>query len=179
MARSHTLLARSIHWSFIGLYGYGLLKQLDDVSDLEAPGLLAFEVGFAALFLAVVLARYLYMRRFETFLGARRPPSPAHRRFARLVHVSMYLCLGALPLSGLAIAGLFSMGTEGGLLMGAAVGVHEVSASLSYALIGLHVTAALLSRLKGEGVWSAMVPVWREERPPPGEGAEGAGRRPG
>ena len=52
--------------------------------------------------------------------------------------------------------------TYAGHSMGGAVGVHEVSASLSYALIGLHVTAALLSRLKGEGVWSAMVPVWRE-----------------
>mgnify|MGYP007046343500 FL=1 len=87
MARRHTLLARSIHWSFIGLYVYGLSKQLDDLEDLEEPGLLEFEVAFAALFLVVVVARYLYMRRFETFLGARTPPSPMHRCFARLVHL--------------------------------------------------------------------------------------------
>ena len=162
MARSHTLLARSVHWSFIGLYVYGLSKQLDDLEDLEEPGLLEFEVAFAVLFLAVVVARYLYMRRFETFLGARTPPSPVHRCFARLVHLAMYGCLAMLPLSGLMIAGLYSAGFEDGLLQGFALGVHEFCASLSYALIALHITAAVLSRLKGQGVWSAMVPVWRE-----------------
>lgn len=162
MARRHTLLARSIHWSFIGLYVYGLSKQLDDLEDLEEPGLLEFEVAFAALFLVVVVARYLYMRRFETFLGARTPPSPMHRCFARLVHLAMYGCLVMLPLSGLMIAGLYSAGFEDGPLQGFALGLHEFCASLSYALIGLHVTAAVLSRLKGQGVWSAMVPIWRE-----------------
>jgi len=162
MARSHTLLARSIHWGFIGLYVYGLSKQLDDLEDLEEPGLLEFEVAFAVLFLAVVVARYLYMRRFATFLGARTPPSPMHRCFARLVHLAMYGCLAMLPFSGLMIAGLYSAGFEDGLLQGFALGLHESCASLSYALIGLHVTAAILSRLKGQGVWSAMVPIWRE-----------------
>ena len=74
----------------------------------------------------------------------------------------MYGCLAMLPLSGLMIAGLYSAGFEDGLLQGFALGLHEFCASLSYALIALHITAAILSRLKGEGVWSAMVPVWRE-----------------
>jgi len=109
MARSRTLLARSIHWSFIGLYLYGLSKQLGDLEGLEGleePGLLEVEVAFAVLFLAVVVARYLYMRRFETLLGARTPPTPMHRCFARFVHLAMYGCLAMLPLSGLMIAGL-------------------------------------------------------------------------
>ena len=106
MARSRTLLARSIHWSFIGLYLYGLSKLLGDLEGLEEPGLLEVEVAFAVLFLAVVVARHLYMRRFETLLGARTPPTPMHRCFARFVHLAMYGCLAMLPLSGLMIAGL-------------------------------------------------------------------------
>ena len=43
MANTHTPLARVLHWSFIGLYLYGLSKQLDDLEDLEEPGLLGFE----------------------------------------------------------------------------------------------------------------------------------------
>ena len=30
-------------------------------------------------------------------------------------------------------------------------------------LIAVHVGAAMWSRVKGEGVWTSMVPVWKEE----------------
>ena len=46
-----------------------------------------------------------------------------------------------------------------------AIGLHEFSASLSYILIGVHITGAIYSRMKREGVWSSMVPVWNKERP--------------
>ena len=35
MAKSHTRLAKFIHWNFIVLYVYGIVKQVDDISDLE------------------------------------------------------------------------------------------------------------------------------------------------
>ena len=41
--------------------------------------------------------------------------------------------------------------------------LHEISASLSYLLIAMHVGAAIWSRGKGEGVWTSMVPMWKEE----------------
>ena len=44
-----------------------------------------------------------------------------------------------------------------------AIALHELSAFLSYITIGIHVAASLYSRYKGEGVWNAMVPVWRED----------------
>ena len=44
--------------------------------------------------------------------------------------------------------------------MDAAIGLHGFSADLSYALIAIHVLAALYSRVKGEGVWTSMVPVF-------------------
>ena len=44
-----------------------------------------------------------------------------------------------------------------------AIRLHEFSASLSYLVIATHVGASLYSRLKGEGIWNAMVPVWQEK----------------
>ena len=103
------------------------------------------------------------MRKFEPFLGATEPVPLTHRYLAKSIHVSMYLCLVLLPLSGLLIAGLFSQGIEGGPMQDFAITLHEFSADLSYLLIAVHIGAALWSRVKGEGVWTSMVPVWKEK----------------
>ena len=75
----------------------------------------------------------------------------------------MYFSFVMLPLSGLMIAFLFSIGLKEGFLQAIALGLHEFSASLSYWLIGIHVLAAVYSRLKGEMIWHAMVPFWNEK----------------
>ena len=171
MATSHTRLAKFIHWSFVGLYLYGIVKQVDDLSSLEDSQLLWFEVGFATLFLVIVLARYFYMRRFETLHGATVPVHIVHRRFAKAVHISMYLCLIMLPVTGLMIAGLYSQGyrdatpDESQTVMDVVLDLHGFAADLSYFLIILHISAAVYSRIKGEGVWSSMVPVLNNEKP--------------
>ena len=41
--------------------------------------------------------------------------------------------------------------------------LHGIVADLSYMLIVVHIVAALWSRVKGEGVWSSMVPILHEE----------------
>ena len=172
MVTSHTRLAKFIHWSFVGLYIYGIFKQVDDLSSLEDSKLLWFEVGFATLFLVIVLARYFYMRRFETLQGSTVPVHIVHKRFARLVHVSMYICLIMLPVTGLMIAGLYSQGytvnatpDEPQTIIDIVLDVHGAAADLSYFLIILHISAAIYSRIKGEGVWSSMVPVLNKETP--------------
>ena len=172
MATSHTRLAKFIHWSFVGLYLYGIVKQVDDLSSLEDSQLLWFEVGFATLFLMIVLVRYFYMRRFETLQGATVPVHIVHRRFARAVHISMYLCLIMLPVTGLMIAGLYSQGytvnatpDEPQTVIDVVLDLHGFAADLSYFLIILHISAAVYSRIKGEGVWSSMVPVLNKEKP--------------
>jgi len=68
-----------------------------------------------------------------------------------------------LPLSGLLIAGLFTQGVKDGPLQDFALGLHEMSASMSYVLIAMHVGAAMWSRVKGEGVWTSMVPILKED----------------
>ena len=165
MEKSHTNLAKIIHWGFIILYTYGILKQIDDLSQLEDTGLLIFEVIFASVFLLIVLIRYFYMSRFETFLGAHEPVPSMHKFLAKTIHSSMYLCLVLLPITGLIIAGLFAQGIKDGPLIDSVVGLHGFAADLSYLLIAIHVVAALYSRIKGEGVWSSMVPLWKEKEP--------------
>ena len=166
MGRKHTTLGKVLHWGFLVLYAYGIFKQIDDLSELEDTALLLFEIAFATLFLVIVILRYAYMRQFETFQGATIPVSAVHKKSARAIHVAMYLCLALLPLTGLAIAALYTQGVgEEALAMDVAIGLHGLSADLSYVLIVIHVVAALYSRVKGEGVWTSMVPVFTETGP--------------
>jgi len=164
---SHTLLARSIHWSFIVLYLYGLSKQIGELDELQDNGLLLFEILFATVFLVIVILRYSYMSRFKTFLGAREPVHIVHYYLARSLHKAMYVVFILLPLSGLLIAALYTKGyqSEDELLMEAALGLHSFAAQASAALILVHIAAALYSRIKGEGVWSSMVPILKENKP--------------
>ena len=158
--KSHTPLAKFIHWSFSILYAYGIFKQVGDLSELEDPALLNFEILFAVVFLVIVFIRYFYMKDTETLLGANIEIRKGHLFIAKSVHKLVYFTLVMLPLTGLLIAGLFSIGA-GGIEL--AIGLHEFSAFLSYVLIAVHVGASFYSKLKGEGIWNAMTPVWKEK----------------
>ena len=161
----HSMLAKIIHWSFILLYVYGIVKQVDDISDLEDSKLLVFEVIFATVFLGIVIGRYFYMRKVETMHASTAPVHRVHKIIAKSVHSSMYVVLALLPLSGLAIAFLFNQGIQDGPMQLFALSVHEFAATASYVLIAIHVSAAIYSRIKGEGVWSSMVPIMNDEKP--------------
>jgi len=172
MATSHTKLAKFVHWTFILLYLYGIVKQVNELEDLEDSRLLLFEIAFASLFLIIVILRYSYMRRFKTFQGATEPVHVVHYYFARIVHRAMYACFILLPLTGLIIARLYNQGytvnatpDEEQTIMDFVLDLHGAVADLSYMLIILHIAAAIYSRLKGEGVWSSMVPVLKETGP--------------
>ena len=156
---SHTALAKSIHWTFTLLYAYGIFKQVDDLNELEDVSLLNFEILFAIVFLIIVLMRYFYMKDTPTLLGAHDDVAKGHLFIAKTVHRLVYFSLIMLPTTGLLIAGLFNLGMGG---IEIAIAIHEFSAFLSYVVIGLHVGASVYSRLKGEGLWNAMVPVWKE-----------------
>ena len=161
---SHGFTSKFIHWSFTLLYAYGILKQVNDISQLEDSNQLEFEVIFAIVFLIIVIFRYFYMKQFPTLIGAPESISKVQILFARSIHVGIYFSLVMLPVSGLMIAFLFSIGFKEGLLQEIALGLHDFSASLSYWLIGIHILAAFYSRLKGEMIWHSMVPFWNGER---------------
>ena len=156
---SHTTLAKFIHWIFTLLYAYGIFKQVDDLNELEDASLLNFEILFATIFLIIVLIRYFYMKDTPALLGAHEDVPKGHLFIAKTVHRLVYFSLIMLPTTGLLIAGLFNLGMEG---IDVAIALHEFSAFLSYIVIALHVGASLYSRFKGEGIWNAMVPIWKE-----------------
>jgi len=156
---SHTTLAKFIHWTFTLLYAYGIFKQVDDLSELEEASLLNFEILFATIFLIIVLIRYFYMKDTPALLGAHEDVPKGHLFIAKTVHRLVYFSLIMLPTTGLLIAGLFNLGMRG---VDVAIALHEFSAFLSYIVIALHVGASLYSRFKGEGMWNAMVPIWKE-----------------
>ena len=51
MEKSHTPLAKTIHWTFSVLYAYGIFKQVEDLEELEDASLLKLEILFAVVFL--------------------------------------------------------------------------------------------------------------------------------
>ena len=156
---SHTTLAKFIHWSFTLLYAYGIFKQVDDLHELEDASLLNFEILFATVFLIIVLMRYFYMKDTPTLLAAHDDIRKGHLFIAKTVHGLVYFSLIMLPATGLVIAALFYLEVGG---VEIAIAVHEFSAFLSYIVIALHIGASVYSRFKGEGLWNAMIPVWKE-----------------
>ena len=160
MENSHTRLAKTIHWTFSILYAYGIFKQVEDLEQLEDVSLLNFEIFFAIVFLVIVMLRFFYMKDAKTLLGAHDEMHNGHLFIAKATHRLVYFSLIMLPTTGLLIAGILNSGVPG---MEIAIALHEFSAFLSYITTGIHVAASLYSRYKGEGVWNAMVPVWRED----------------
>ena len=155
-------IAKFMHWGFVLLFIYGLLKQIDELNQLEDKALLQFEVIFATVFVLLLLIRFIYMK---TTQKSSLPDSTPKLQLlaARVVHYGMYACLALIPLTGLLIGLLFWLGFEDGFLINTVVEVHEFSVSVIYWLIGLHILAAIFHRLKNDGVWSSMVPFLKEK----------------
>ena len=55
----HSVLAKSFHWGVALLYAYGIIKQIDDIAQLNELGLLKFEVVFALLLLIILGASFI------------------------------------------------------------------------------------------------------------------------
>ena len=159
---SYGILAKIFHWGVVALFAHGIFKQVEgDVSQLEDKPLLYVEVVFASLFLAVLAARVIYMSKTQT---SALPPetSKFQRQAARMVHLGMYASLAAIPITGLAVAGLFSAGLKSGLMIDFVTELHGFVVSVSYWLIAIHIIATIYHRFLGDGVWTAMVPFCKE-----------------
>ena len=83
---------------------------------------------------------------------------------AKIAHNEMYILLGGTVLSGLLIGFLFWLGIKNSLLIDFAVNIHELIINLLYLFIFIHIIAATYHRLKRDGVWSSMVPFFREKK---------------
>ena len=158
----HSFVAKSLHWGFVLIFGYGVFKQIENKEQLNEIALLKSEIIFAAIFLAFILLRLLYMfRRYKTSLPLETPT--LHRYAAKFVHMSMYITLIGIALSGLGIGFLFWAGFQNGPLIIFAIWVHELFFSIIIWLIFIHVLGAIYHRIKNDFVWSSMVPFFKEK----------------
>jgi cytochrome b561 len=154
-------LAKVFHWGFVALFAYGITKQVDDISQLEDFALLRFELIFATIMILLLAIRFLYMAKTQTS-SLPEETSAFQRLAAKLVHLGMYVLLATIAVSGILIGGIYWIGMKDGLLIEGIIAVHELAVTASYWLIGVHVAAAVFHRLKQDGVWSSMVPIWKE-----------------
>ena len=162
MVRSYSLMAKCMHWAFIGVFAYGVINQVDEVEELEDLTLLVKEVLFAIMFLSLLLFRFLYMRSARAATPQLDMPKSLIL-LARAVHLGMYASLALIAITGLMIGGLYYFGVKGGLVLEAVLLSHEIFFWTSVNLMGLHIAGAIYHRLQGDGVWSAMVPILKEK----------------
>ena len=157
----YSVLGMLFHWGFVAIFAYGIYKQVDNISQLADGALLRFEVIFAALFLILLGVRFFYITRTQS--SALPENALALQKLgAKVVHYGMYVSMGLIAASGLIIGALYNVFGPEGVLISLAVFIHETSVTASYWLIGLHIAAAFYHRFLRDGVWSAMVPIWRE-----------------
>lgn len=153
-----------MHWGFIGVFIFALTKQLDELEELEDLALLQYEIVFATLFLILLAVRFVFMQSTRpTVLPATTPKRMLVA--ARACHLGMYITLALIALTGLWIGGMYWSGVRGGTMMDIALLLHEIAVNTTYFLILLHMVGAIYHRRRGDGVWSAMVPVWKEPEP--------------
>mgnify|MGYP001160224415 FL=1 len=161
-AKNYSIVAKIFHWGFVLVFVYGIFKQVDELEQLADNSLLRFEMAFAAVFLTILMARFIYMKKTQT---SALPINTSHvqKGAAKIVQYGMYVCLASIAISGMLIGTLYWANIKNGFVMEAVISVHEFSFTLIYGLIAIHITAALYHRFLQDGVWNSMVPFWKEQ----------------
>ena len=117
---------------------------------------------FAVVFLLFLMFRLIYMkRRYKTALPSET--SKIQLIAAKAVHMSMYIVLSGIAISGLGIGTLFWLGYKNGLFIEIMIWLHELLFSTVVWLISIHILAAIYHRARNDFVWSSMVPLLREK----------------
>ena len=160
--KKYSFFAKFWHWSFVLLFVYGVAKQVDDIKQLEDKFFFQFEIIFALLFLFLLVIRFVYMNKTqETSLPD--DTSKFQKIAARTVHLGMYITLAGTAVTGLLIGLFYWLDFKDGLLIDLLTAIHSFVVNALYWLIGIHIIAAVYHRLKKDGVWSSMVPFFREK----------------
>ena len=160
----YSKIAKLFHWGFVLLFVYGVAKQVDDINQLEDKAFFRFEIIFAVIFLFLLLIRLIYMKTTQKTSLPEDTPK-AQKLAAKIVHNGMYALLISTVLSGLLIGFLFWIELKDGIITDIVIVFHELTINLLYWFIGIHILAATYHRLKRDGVWSSMVPFFKEKNP--------------
>mgnify|MGYP001319821251 CR=1 FL=1 len=159
----YSKIAKLFHWGFVLLFVYGVAKQVDDINQLEDAAFIRFEIIFSLIFLFLLITRLIYMKTTQKSSLPKDTPR-VQKMSAKIVHNGMYAFLAGTVLSGLLIGYLFWFGFQNSLMMNIVITLHELFINLLYLLIGIHIFAATFHRLKKDGVWSSMVPIFKENK---------------
>ena len=160
---NYTLTARIFHWSFVILFAYGIFKQIENINQLDDLALLKFEITFALLFILFLVARFVYMTRTQN--SSLPPDTPrAQKALAKAVHFGMYIGMISIAFSGLVIGSLYWLGLKSRLLIEIFISWHEVSVSIVYWLVGIHLIGAIYHWFKNDGVWQSMIPTLKRRK---------------
>ncbi|MDC0194682.1 cytochrome b/b6 domain-containing protein [Alphaproteobacteria bacterium] len=158
---NYSVLAKIFHWGYVIFFAYGVAKQVDNLSQLEDSFFFRFEITFAIIFLTFLIIRFVYMTKTQkTSLPINTAKS--QKIAAKIVHMGMYILLAGVAISGLTIGFLFWLGLKDDFFIEIVISIHEFIVNLLYWLIGIHILAASYHRLKKDGVWSSMVPFFKE-----------------
>ena len=159
---NYSKLAKLFHWGFVILFAYGVAKQVDNINQLEDSVFFRFEIIFALIFLFLLIIRFVYMKKTQkTSLPVHTPK--AQKIAAKIVHNGMYILLAGTVLSGLLIGLLYWLDFKNSYLIEFFIRIHELVINLLYFFIGIHIIAATYHRLKKDGVWTSMVPFFKEK----------------
>ena len=159
----YSKLAKLFHWGFVILFAYGVAKQVDNISQLEDLSFFRFEIIFSLIFLALLIIRFIYMKKTQTTSIPEKTPI-IQKKVARIVHNSMYVLLAGTAISGLSIGFVYKLGLKNNFIIELLIYVHESIINLLYFFILIHIFAATYHRLKKDGVWSSMVPFFKEKQ---------------
>ena len=159
----YSKLAKLFHWGFVILFAYGVAKQVDNISQLEDLSFFRFEIIFSLIFLALLIIRFIYMKKTQTTSIPEKTPI-IQKKLARIVHNSMYVLLAGTAISGLSIGFVYKLGLKNNFLIELLIYVHESIINLLYFFILIHIFGATYHRLKKDGVWSSMVPFFKEKQ---------------
>ena len=157
----YSKIAKLFHWGFVLLFVYGVAKQVDDINQLEDVAFLRFEIIFALIFLFLLIARLIYMKTTQK-TSLPEDTTKIQKMSAKIVHNGMYALLAGTVLSGLLIGFLFWLEIKDGVIIDTIIIFHELNINFLYWFISIHIVAAIYHRLKRDGVWSSMVPFFKE-----------------
>jgi len=157
----YSKLAKTMHWGFVVLFAYGVSKQVDSITELADPSKFRVEIIFGVAFVILLFVRFAYMKKTQRS-ALPENTSQLQKIAAKFVHMGMYVSLGSIAMTGLAIGGLYWLGLQEGLIIEAVISIHEFSVSATYWLVAVHILGAIFHRFKNDGVWTAMVPFSKE-----------------
>ena len=97
--RHYSTIAKLLHWGFVILFFYGIIKQVDNINQLEDISVLRLEILFATIFVLLLAIRFTYMKKTKKSSLPNETPK-SQKLAAKIMNYGMYISLAAITCSG-------------------------------------------------------------------------------